>query len=768
MDWSSMLGDGHQPYPHQVAAADAFLSGQSVVLRAPTGSGKTEAVVGPFLHALRNGHAPSDRLIYSLPMRVLATTLRDRAREWWLPNQVVCQHGDDAQAPLFHRNVVFATIDQSIESFITCPPTLPMKLGNIAAGAVASAVLAFDEVQLMDPRRALQAMSILLDYQRKLGLPFFIVTATLPDVLAEWLTEQLQCPAPIEVDEHRIPCRANRSISVDLLRDGGRLSLESVVEAAPGDRGNVAVICNTVHRAQEAYRQIKAHVGATCPDRPVVLLHSRFLPERRREIEAGLKALCGKEHGAYARTGCIVVSTQVIEAGIDICFDRMCTELAPVDSLIQRAGRVARGGGRGELTVYMPEGENTHLPYEQALVEATAAALGDVARLDWVMERRLVNEVIGPYLSQYLARDRKRVVELLMAEAGYERASRKAQSAVRQIDSCRLSIHSTTRLTPDDARCLEYISVPTNLVRGLAQAGRLSVPLRRVLTSWEDRDDRGKPTVSLELVTGPKDVCRDGHFICSPLDAVHDAERGLLLGERGSDMRVAPPVERPRLPDEKATETWQAHALMTAGVFDTHFVAPNQSLWQALAGWWGVEYRLLVGLMRTYAALHDLGKLNRSWQSAIKNDTVVPLAHSDTDARGLPAHATVSAKVLVAACGANEPPLNKALRLAVQHHHSVGAADVPRQGYCLIGAWQAAIAEVIDRLEVNALPQLTQVPPETKDPTACSPRMPDLRVPRQFLTYSLFSRALRLADWIATSGGDQYAPIHYENWFRNG
>jgi len=768
VDWSTVLGQGHQPYAHQVAAGEAFLSGHSVLLRAPTGSGKTEAIVAPFLHALAAGTAPSERLVYSLPMRVLATTLRDRARKWWATDQVVCQHGDDPQAPLFHRSVVFATIDQSIESFITCPPSLPMKLGNIAAGAVASAVLAFDEIQLMDPRRALQAMNVLLDYQRKLGLPFFIVTATLPDVLAEWLVDQLQCPAPIDVDEEQIPCRANRAVSVEYDQGAAGLPLHRVFEAAPPEHGNVAVICNTVQRAQEAYRQIVARGRECAPERPVVLLHSRFLPERRREIEARLTALCGKSDGSYARTGSIVISTQVIEAGIDICFDQMYTELAPVDSLIQRAGRVARGGGAGELTVYIPEGENTHLPYEQLLVAATADALPGISRLDWPTEQRLVNEVIGPYLAQFLTADRKRVIEVLMAEAGYERASRKAQSAVREIDTCRLSIHSTAGLSPDDARRLQSVSVPTSLLRALVHMRRLSVPLQRVVTSWEEKDDRGKPLVSLDLISTPKAVCRDGHFICSPADAVHDADRGLLFGERGTEMQVETVVERPRLPDQRTRETWQQHALMTANVLDTCFIKPNEALWHALARWWGVEDQHLLDLLRTYAAFHDLGKLNQGWQSAIGSPRGTPLAHSDTDARGLPPHATISARILATACGSKEPALNKALRLAVQHHHSVGAADVPAQGYRLIDTWQPVVGDVTDRLEVNLLPELTRLPTEAKDPTACSPRMPDLRVPRQFLTYSLFSRALRLADWIATSGGDQDAPIHYENWFRNG
>jgi hypothetical protein len=197
MDWSCILGTSVKPYPHQQRTAEAFMAGKSVLLRAPTGSGKTEAIVGPFLHALAEGTAATPRLVYSLPLRVLATSLRDRVAQWAPDVPIMCQHGDEPQAALFHRPVVFTTVDQTIESFITCPPTLPRKLGNIAAGAVSGAVLAFDEVQLLDPVRALQSMMVLLEYQRHLDIPFFIATATLPDALADLLVERFGCEAPV-------------------------------------------------------------------------------------------------------------------------------------------------------------------------------------------------------------------------------------------------------------------------------------------------------------------------------------------------------------------------------------------------------------------------------------------------------------------------------------------------------------------------------------------------------------------------------------------
>jgi CRISPR-associated endonuclease/helicase Cas3 len=115
MDWSCILGTSVKPYPHQQRTAEAFMAGKSVLLRAPTGSGKTEAIVGPFLHALAEGTAATPRLVYSLPLRVLATSLRDRVAQWAPDVPIMCQHGDEPQVALFHRPVVFTTVDQTIE-----------------------------------------------------------------------------------------------------------------------------------------------------------------------------------------------------------------------------------------------------------------------------------------------------------------------------------------------------------------------------------------------------------------------------------------------------------------------------------------------------------------------------------------------------------------------------------------------------------------------------------------------------------------------------
>ncbi|MEZ2188504.1 CRISPR-associated helicase Cas3' [Corynebacterium sp. CCM 9204] len=100
--------------------------------------------------------------------------------------------------------------------------------------------------------------------------------------------------------------------------------------------GCVGIIANTVSRAQEIYSTLAASI----PEKEIFLLHSRFLAVDRRSREKKLLTLLGPNGQRPARL--IVVSTQVIEQSLDIDFDALVSDLAPMDLLIQRAGRMHR------------------------------------------------------------------------------------------------------------------------------------------------------------------------------------------------------------------------------------------------------------------------------------------------------------------------------------------------------------------------------------------------------------------------------------------
>jgi CRISPR-associated endonuclease/helicase Cas3 len=102
------------------------------------------------------------------------------------------------------------------------------------------------------------------------------------------------------------------------------------------DGGCAACLCNTVGRAQEVYRALTL----LAPEADLVLLHSKYTRADRRVHEDRVAKAFGRTGVRPARA--IVVATQVIEQSLDLDFDVMLTEIAPMDLLLQRVGRVHR------------------------------------------------------------------------------------------------------------------------------------------------------------------------------------------------------------------------------------------------------------------------------------------------------------------------------------------------------------------------------------------------------------------------------------------
>jgi CRISPR-associated endonuclease/helicase Cas3 len=103
--------------------------------------------------------------------------------------------------------------------------------------------------------------------------------------------------------------------------------------------GCAAVLCNRVKRAQDVYDAVNEVFRDT--DTEVILFHSRFPLCWREDIETQVLANFGKETNNRPQRS-IVIATQVIEQSLDLDFDFMITDLAPIDLLIQRIGRLHR------------------------------------------------------------------------------------------------------------------------------------------------------------------------------------------------------------------------------------------------------------------------------------------------------------------------------------------------------------------------------------------------------------------------------------------
>lgn len=131
----------------------------------------------------------------------------------------------------------------------------------------------------------------------------------------------------------------HRRVQMNLVRDDLE-SLVHLVASHAEDGGVVGLVCNTVSRAQEAYEHFVEHFGEDV----VELHHSQFTAGDRSEREQRLVTELGPavHRGAGRPARRVLVGTQVLEQSLDIDLDLLVTDLAPADSLAQRAGRLHR------------------------------------------------------------------------------------------------------------------------------------------------------------------------------------------------------------------------------------------------------------------------------------------------------------------------------------------------------------------------------------------------------------------------------------------
>lgn len=184
---------GFPPRKFQEATISKILNHQNVLLRAPTGAGKTETAIAPFLLAKAFKQDFPNKLIYVVPLRTLANSLRQRVEvlvSRWVavyPTSrmpaVTLQTGENPEDPRFEGDIIFCTIDQMLSSFLNIPYSVGRGSANVNAGSIFASYLVFDELHLLDPNRSFTTVLKVLQQVKGIS-PFLLMTATLTDELA--------------------------------------------------------------------------------------------------------------------------------------------------------------------------------------------------------------------------------------------------------------------------------------------------------------------------------------------------------------------------------------------------------------------------------------------------------------------------------------------------------------------------------------------------------------------------------------------------------
>ena len=291
------------PYPYQEQLAEHLQGGQSVILRVPTGAGKTWAAVAPFLYSLRNGRPIADRLLYALPLRSLATSLHETVcggmvrvfdeiaqignnREY-AGGRRYCslQIGSQKDDVFFESDVVFTTIDQLLSGYLFLPVSLPDRLGNINAGALIGSLVVLDEIHLLDADVALGTVIEMLDRLRNL-CQFVLMTATMSDGTVNWLAQRLGANVA-RVTDDAIRCLPTQRTKRRTWRWRGESIKAAGIKTEHG-AGRTIVLLNSVQRAQDLFLRLRACITTSRRSRK----YSFCMPGFTRTTERASKSGC--------------------------------------------------------------------------------------------------------------------------------------------------------------------------------------------------------------------------------------------------------------------------------------------------------------------------------------------------------------------------------------------------------------------------------------------------------------------------------------------
>ncbi len=263
-------------------------------------------------------------------------------------------------------------------------------------------------------------------------------------------------------------------------------------------RKRVIIICNTVSQSQGLYQDLQELNHDETLN--ITLLHSRFLPEHRAQKETFLKAIFA-ENWQDDGTCYVLISTQVIEAGINITCQVMHSQLCPMNSLLQRAGRCARfqdeegtvfiypeiqinqqNNELAETDIANEEDENQsrkqkkYLPYNDDICELTWQVLQTHTESNQVhnnvgfrIEEAWINQV---HTTEDLLQQQRRQNNKMQFEQDFEAAffrgdQSKASELIRSVDSRSLFVWEETGFIdfteePIDPRKLMAFSVPVS------------------------------------------------------------------------------------------------------------------------------------------------------------------------------------------------------------------------------------------------------------------------------------------------------------------
>lgn len=311
---------------------------ESIIVRASTGIGKTEA--GLFWIGDNKG-------LFVLPLKVAINSIYKRIiSKIKFPRELAgILHSDTISEYMKNGN---GLVDMN-QVFLTKQMSLPLTVSTLdqfvdivfkydgyesKLASLSYSKLVIDEIQSFDPK-LIAFLIVCLKYITDVGGKFAILTATLPPIITSFLYRELGDESFLDsprafIKKDKDGKSIKRHVVTSYKQD---LDVKAILKNNNYKNKKVLVIVNTVKRAQELFNEMK-ELGVE----NVNLFHSRFIKRDRDNKETEILDFGSRHNNG---TG-IWITTQIVEASLDIDFDILHTELSDICGLFQRMGRVYR------------------------------------------------------------------------------------------------------------------------------------------------------------------------------------------------------------------------------------------------------------------------------------------------------------------------------------------------------------------------------------------------------------------------------------------
>lgn len=343
-------------------------------LTVPTGGGKTVASLAFALrHAVKN---KMDRVIYVIPYTSIIEQNAEVFRKI-LGNQSVLENhynvdyeSSEEMKPMqlaaenWDKPVIVTTNVQFFESLYANKSSKCRKLHNIA-----NSVIIFDEAQMLPPDYLKPCLAAMEELVCNFRSSIVLCTATQPALNPFFRTSpQITELCPRVQEQFRFFKRVT-------FQNIGVVSQEELSERLRQEEQALCIV-NTKKRAQELYRELES-------DGVFHLSTAMYPKHRKRVLNIIRDRLKNKEK-------CILISTSLVEAGVDLDFQSVYRQLAGVDSTIQAAGRCNREGKRNAaesiVTLFQFEGKE-YMPGQRLQIDVAKMLLSqeeDISSLDGI------------------------------------------------------------------------------------------------------------------------------------------------------------------------------------------------------------------------------------------------------------------------------------------------------------------------------------------------------------------------------------------------